>query len=186
MTKDLSKGSYYANPQYDHPVDDEALIAKYSPFIHPNIWPTDDLPELEAAFKELGQIIVNVGILVAKACDRYVHSKCSTYPSTKMQDIITNSLCCKGRLLHFFPKQEETAGAVTGEEEDEKGTNVDDFSSWCGWHNDHSSLTGLTPAMYMDENGNVVPNNDPTAGLTAAVSVFFSCSLFDRFVCQKS
>jgi hypothetical protein len=157
----LSKGSYYANPQYDRPVDDEALITKYSPFIHPNIWPTEDLPELETAFKELGQIIVDVGILVAKACDRYVHSKCPTYPSTKMEDIITKSLCCKGRLLHFFPKEQEEP--ESGEKREENAT-MDDFSSWCGWHNDHSSLTGLTPAMYIDENGNVVANSDPTAG----------------------
>ncbi len=38
------------------------------------------------------------------------------------------------------------------------------FSSWCGWHNDHGSLTGLTSAMYMDADGNVVENTDPSAG----------------------
>lgn len=27
------------------------------------------------------------------------------------------------------------------------------MSTWCGWHNDHGSLTGLTPAMYLDAEG---------------------------------
>ncbi len=34
---------------------------------------------------------------------------------------------------------------------DEKSSPADsDFASWCGWHNDHGSLTGLTSAMYID------------------------------------
>ena len=36
---------------------------------------------------------------------------------------------------------------------------------YCGWHNDHSSLTGLTKAMYIDENGNEVQVKDPQSGL---------------------
>ncbi|CAN0205739.1 unnamed protein product [Phaeothamnion confervicola] len=35
---DLSKGSFYANPQYDRPVDDEEVIAAYPTFAHPNMW----------------------------------------------------------------------------------------------------------------------------------------------------
>lgn len=34
-----------------------------------------------------------------------------------------------------------------------------------GWHNDHGSLTGLVPAIYMDGNGKQVPSPDPAAGL---------------------
>lgn len=149
---DKSKGSYYNNPQYDRPVDDEDLIAKHAPFIHPNIWPSADLPEFENAFKTLGQIIVSVGKLLAKQCDRYVHARCSGYPQHKLEDVIETSRCCKARLLHYFPNAsvEETAD--------------DSFSSWCGWHNDHGSLTGLTSAMFMDLNGNEIENTDPMAG----------------------
>ncbi len=44
---------------------------------------------------------------------------------------------------------------------------IDDsqFSNWCGWHNDHGSLTGLLPAMYLDGNGNIVNCPDEKAGL---------------------
>ena len=46
----------------------------------------------------------------------------------------------------------------------------DEFSNWCGWHNDHGSLTALCPAMYFQhqDNGSVVQlekSPDPTAGL---------------------
>ena len=53
---DFAKGSFYANPQYDRPVEDEELIKAHAPFIHPNIWPAAHLPELEPAFKALGQV----------------------------------------------------------------------------------------------------------------------------------
>ena len=38
-------------------------------------------------------------------------------------------------------------------------------SSWCGWHNDHGSLTGLTVAMFNDKDGKEVPCPDSKAGL---------------------
>jgi isopenicillin N synthase-like dioxygenase len=40
-----------------------------------------------------------------------------------------------------------------------------DFSDWCGWHNDHGSLTGLVPAIYTNKDDEVVPCPDPEAGL---------------------
>ncbi len=152
---DLSKGSFYANPQYDRPVDDEETINNHAPFVHPNIWPTDDLPELEEAFKCLGQIIVQVGKLVARQCDSFVHSKCASYPENSLENVIEKSLCCKARLLHYFPITTSGTDVMA---------DADDFSSWCGWHNDHGSLTGLTSALFMDSDGNVISNADPTAG----------------------
>ena len=155
---DLSKGSYYANPQYDRPIDDEEIIKSHEPFVHPNIWPTEDLPELEHAFKELGQLIVSVGILVAKQCDAYVQSKCPTYKEKKLTEIIETSKCCKARLLHYFPQSEEESSSNEKNEDNS-------FSSWCGWHNDHGSITGLVSAIYMNENGDIVCNTDSDAGL---------------------
>jgi len=38
------------------------------------------------------------------------------------------------------------------------------MASWCGWHLDHGSLTGLTCAMYMKDNVKV-QNPDPQSGL---------------------
>lgn len=68
-----------------------------------------------------------------------------------------NSLICKARLLHYFP-----TGNLSQEE---KKLSDNDFSSWCGWHNDHGSLTGLLPGMYLDENGQQIQSPDKNAGL---------------------
>lgn len=40
----------------------------------------------------------------------------------------------------------------------------DEFSSWCGWHNDHGSLTGLTSAILLNEEGEIVEEADPESG----------------------
>jgi isopenicillin N synthase-like dioxygenase len=151
---DYAKGSYYANPQYDRPVEDEALIKQFAPFIHPNVWPDKELPQLEPSFKELGQLVVDVGALVGKQCDNFVQDQCPGYENNKLFDIISTSKCCKGRLLHYFAKEAETSSSLD-----------DLFSDWCGWHNDHGSLTGLIPAMYLDRDGNEISNPDPNAGL---------------------
>ncbi|CAB1097282.1 unnamed protein product [Ectocarpus sp. CCAP 1310/34] len=71
---------------------------------------------------------------------------------------------------------EGVAGAVTsgggggggGGDDDVSGSGGDDdraFSDWCGWHNDHSALTGLVPAMFLDSEGREVANEDPRCGL---------------------
>ena len=73
-----------------------------------------------------------------------------------------SSKCCKARLLHYFPRSIEDISEST----DTTNNNEEDtFSSWCGWHNDHGSLTGLVSAMYLDEDGNAVTNSDSNAGL---------------------
>jgi len=69
-----------------------------------------------------------------------------------------HSLCCKGRLLHYFPIENDQLI-------DQKDKDIFDFSDWCGWHNDHGSLTGLVPAMFLDCDGKGVECPDPTAGL---------------------
>lgn len=149
------------------------------------------------AFKALGCLVVHVGSLLAHQCDAYVHKMEPTYTPGKLHKIITESKCCKARLLHYFA-MERSAGdiaiphppldqvACTGErvatsdhvhvcprvvgldgaEAKESAEDQDSlFSDWCGWHNDHGSLTGLVPAMYIDANGQEIDCPDPNAGL---------------------
>ena len=73
----------------------------------------------------------------------------------------TLTIWSQARLLHYFSRTPEEVAASVAEAE----ANDDEFSSWCGWHNDHGSLTGLVSAMFLDENGQVVENKDPQAGL---------------------
>lgn len=61
---------------------------------------------------------------------------------------------CKTRLLHYFPT-----------EKTKHGSSSESFSDWCSWHNDHGSLTGLVPAIYLDQDGTPVPCPDDQAGL---------------------
>lgn len=152
----LVQGSYYANPLYDQPFSDAALVEKFPSFCAPNLWPTADLPELEPAFKALGRLICETGFLLAQHCDKYAKSVNPSYEDGRLHRIISQSRTAKARLLHYFPMTVEAAASAGG---------VDVDGSWCGWHNDHGSLTGLCSAMYFNEKGEEIANPDPNSGL---------------------
>lgn len=62
-----------------------------------------------------------------------------------LQTAIEKSINCKARLLHYFPmKKEDILPTPDGRQD-----------SWCGLHVDHSLLTGLTSAMYIDESNDL-------------------------------
>ena len=156
-------------------------------FCRPNVWPTAALPALEPALKNLGALICSVGLLLARHCDAYVARRASDPGAARMERTIAESRCvgcdarfihvelveieqplrrctknacmhrrcCKSRLLHYFPRTYAGAGKCDS----------GDYSSWCGWHLDHGSLTGLTCASFYDSAGNEVPSPDDTAGL---------------------
>ena len=75
------------------------------------------------------------------------------------------SKCCKARLLHYFATDETNDSSNTDSVDEGKSVDDTQFSNWCGWHNDHGSLTGLVPAMYHDKDGNIVQCPDEEAGL---------------------
>ncbi|GFR46408.1 hypothetical protein Agub_g7990 [Astrephomene gubernaculifera] len=134
-----------------------------------NVWPTEELPELEEAFKQLGRLVCAAGCLLAVHCDRYVSSRLGTPPG-EVAGVLHRSLNPKARLLHYFPvsEEEQTAAQPTSAPPAAEGgalAPVSHEEPWCGWHSDHGSLTGLTAAMYIDSAGNEVPCPDPTAGL---------------------
>lgn len=147
---DVLKGSFYANPLLDKPTCSEELMQRYPSYCRPNLWPTTYLPELEQAFKDLGKLIIDVGLLLSYHCDKYVSLKDPHNDRGSLQEILQSSLCHKGRLLHYFASSER----CTSEK----------ISSWCGWHTDHGSLTGLTCAMYMKDSNEIVCP-DTNAGL---------------------
>lgn len=151
---DMAKGSFYANPQYDEPTKDKALIKQFPSYCSPNVWPEQELPHFKPCFKALGSLIVEVGLKLAKHCDLYVSSKSPDYEWGRLNRIIATSLTAKGRLLHYFPLNEEQALSAQSND-----------ASWCGWHNDHGALTGLTSSMYINKEGEIVDNPDPSAGL---------------------
>ena len=142
---DVSKGSFYANPETNHPLSREGSF-------HSNVWPTHALPELEPAFKDLGATMIKAGSLLARHIDMFVAHKLRSYTEGTLFNIITKEFSNIGRLLHYFPKQGGKAA-----------------DTWCGWHNDHGALTGLTSSLYLHEaTGAEVPSSQastPGSGL---------------------
>nr|XP_027070807.1 uncharacterized protein LOC113695836 isoform X3 [Coffea arabica] len=134
---DTLKGSFYANPVLDKPTSDPALIQRYPSYCGANIWPRSALPELEPAFKPLGKLILEVGMLLAYHCDLYAFQGMKMLEDDGLEQILRRSRCHKGRLLYYFPAKHSSC-SQDGES----------MSSWCGWHTDHGSLTGLTRAMF--------------------------------------
>ena len=62
--------------------------------------------------------------------------------------------------MHYYPA-DEVEELMAGDQQEDYGgpegmAEDNDFSDWCGWHNDHGSLTGLVPAMYMNREGKEV------------------------------
>ena len=96
---DTHKGSFYANPLRDEVTNDAALLARFPGYCRPNVWPRRELPELEGAFKELGALIIEVGLLLAQRCDAYVAAAGAAAAAAaapgRLHDVIARSPCPK-------------------------------------------------------------------------------------------
>ncbi|XP_072968420.1 uncharacterized protein [Typha angustifolia] len=150
---DTLKGSFYANPILDTPTTDVALMLRYPSYCRPNKWPTTSLPELEEAFRALGNLMFEVGLMLAHHCDQYVLKGERMHENERLEQILKRSRCHKGRLLYYFPTQPSESRKDTGS-----------LSSWCGWHTDYGSLTGLTCGLFT-RNSVKIPCPDDAAGL---------------------
>jgi isopenicillin N synthase-like dioxygenase len=112
-----------------------------------NVWPVEEvLPGFVVAFQDLCTLIIQVAALVARQCDRYAKAKIEGYRPGYLEHVVKTSHCSKARLLHYFaPPKDSVSGKVPTKEEDD----------WCATHVDHGCLTGLTSAMFVDEDMNV-------------------------------
>lgn len=127
---DLAKGSFYANPIYDDPADgDDVVREKYAFGAHGNVWPSE-LPELEATFKAAGRLLYEAAKPIVRQLDLLVESRHPGHGTQIYDSTFTNSRMTAGRLLHYYSGDEK---------------------SWCGWHNDNSCITGLLPALFLNE-----------------------------------
>ena len=75
--------------------------------------------------------------------DLYVKAREPKYETGKLERILKQSRKATARLLHYFPVEQLKI--------DKKDM------QWCGWHNDHGTLTGLVSAMYIDRDGKELP-----------------------------
>ncbi|KAF2201626.1 Clavaminate synthase-like protein [Delitschia confertaspora ATCC 74209] len=145
---DTLKGSYYVNcaPAFEDADLQKTLAEKYpsfSEYTAPNVWPAHVLlPGFEECFRDLCNLIIEVAVLVARACDKYAEANIEDYQKGYLEHIVKTSVSTKARLLHYFPSppSEGESAQVNGDEDD-----------WCATHLDHGCLTGLTSAMFVDE-----------------------------------
>uniref|UniRef100_A0A0W0FAK2 Clavaminate synthase-like protein n=1 Tax=Moniliophthora roreri TaxID=221103 RepID=A0A0W0FAK2_MONRR len=158
---DTLKGSYYGNPIVDVPSVSAEDRAAYPEYYGANIWPAPDekgVEGFEEAFKNLGRLIFRIGCELVVACQPFALSQLSD-TSVSLPKLIGGSQTSKARLLHYFP-----ASADSLPKEDEP------IDSWCGFHLDHSILTGLCSAIYLSKNEGqpeptVIPSPSPQSGL---------------------
>ncbi|RJE19763.1 hypothetical protein PHISCL_07900 [Aspergillus sclerotialis] len=176
---DTLKGSYYVNcafyqdpelqgapptpsssgsgSQNGHPAD----LIEYTA---PNIWPpADKLPSFRGSVEDLCRLIIDTAGLVARACDRFAEANIDGYEPGYLEKVVKGSFTTKARLLHYFPSPAAPAGDASGSagggEKEDDGQGEDD---WCATHVDHSCLTGLTSAMFVDESSSLSPSPDST------------------------
>ena len=124
--------------------------------------------EMRDAFMGLGSLIVSTGFMLSDTMDSYVtnvRSHTNYEKKTLSQAIQTRHP--KARLLYYFSENEyqeimNQDGDNTHDQTSEKKQNNEEIGqeaensanetdtetaeredSWCGWHNDHSALTGL-------------------------------------------
>ncbi|KAK9312258.1 hypothetical protein V1522DRAFT_421711 [Lipomyces starkeyi] len=158
---DTLKGSYYVNCSfYVDPTLESAVVEKgefdvddIRGYVAGNMWPPEEtLSGFQRCLKELCTFVIDTASLVAKACDRYCLANIKNYTPGYLEHIVSTSTTTKARLLHYFPP-----------------TSSYSKDNWCGEHVDHSCLTGLTSAMYIDEVNNPTQeldkSPDPDAGL---------------------
>lgn len=147
---DTLKGSYYVNCAfYQDPYLQDASDGSYKDFpdyTAPNVWPPERLlPGFRTTFEELCTLIIDTGVLVAKACDRYALANIEGYEMGYLERVVRTSTTTKARLLHYFPPK------VPNDTENETSEEDANNDSWCATHIDHGCLTGLTSALYIDE-----------------------------------
>ena len=180
---DQGKGSYYVNcgfynrntiteaeppPGSGRDDDGEKEWKGFEEYTAPNIWPDEeDIPGFRASAEELIRLIIDVAVLVARACDRYAVEAVQGYEERYLERVVKTSTTTKARLLHYFPAEEKEAAGTNGDVGGPScGDNSDrkdiDEDNWCATHLDHGCLTGLTSAMFVDESTTSLHNPDPS------------------------
>ncbi|GFZ46178.1 hypothetical protein JCM24511_04425 [Saitozyma sp. JCM 24511] len=165
---DTQKGSFYANPLIDEPEVTSEQRAAHPEYYAGNVWPRDlpEMQEYEHAFKALGKLIYDVGIALANACAPFVTPSLSQ--STSIASLISGSKSNKARLLHYYPES-ASSSMDAAEAASERVAN----DALCGTHLDHSLLTGLCSAMYLDQpEGSAQPTIVPPPTTTAGLYIY--------------
>lgn len=126
-----------------------------------NFWPSDpSCKGVEPFFKSIGRYVNDIGLHVARHCDKFVRDKLGTkHQFSSLEESLRTSKVVKGRLLNYFPPDSNTEPiALASDMKDEL---------WCGYHNDHGTLTGLLAGQFYTANDQkpLATTPDSRAGL---------------------
>lgn len=171
---DTYKGSYYINcafykdPNLQGVRDGAEKFPGFDEYTAENVWPSDeDVKGFKNDAEAFINLIIDTAVLVARACDRFAEQEIEEYQNGYLEQMVKNSETTKARLLHYFPSndlkdsdatltngaghdQAMTNGHATTVQKDAATPAAED--DWCATHLDHGCLTGLTSAMFLDEN----------------------------------
>jgi isopenicillin N synthase-like dioxygenase len=147
---DTAKASFYFNPIIDIPGAPEDR-EKYPVSYPTNRWPTKSLPALEPAAKRLGCLMKDVAVCLSKHIDSYALSRNKHYQPETLYKTMVDTEKVKGRLLYYYPLQQQDASSPAAED------------SWIGWHNDSGFLTALAGDMYMTPSGTILEDSTSSA-----------------------
>jgi len=189
---DTYKGSYYINcafykdPRLQGVRNGAEKFPGFEEYTAENVWPNDnDVKDFKSDAEALIRLIIDTAVLVARACDQFAEQKIDGYRKGYLERMVQDSETTKARLLHYFPSnsretadgtalngaghdQPKTTGHTNGDRVDAAAPPAED--DWCATHLDHGCLTGLTSAMFLDENSSSplseLPSSpSPTSGL---------------------
>lgn len=139
---DTAKGSYYANPVIDS-FSDNKLSENYPELYSDNIWPTEELPNFEKAFKSTSSILISIGQRISQLLDSYLYKKTNGKHSLNtFYNLISQSQTYKGRLLHYFP--------ISDKNQLYNNDISEPCDNFCGWHVDHGCLTILLSPLFLN------------------------------------
>ena len=138
-------------------------VRKAYPYTNCNRWPSE-VPQLEQAFKRMGRLVYDVAKPIIQRLDALIAAERPGHGS-RLYDASfePGSRLAVGRLLHYYGIQQTVDEVGNTASADSSGNVQSD--SWCGWHNDNSTITGLVPALWLDEENGAPVSAPPGAGL---------------------
>ena len=156
---DTMKGSYYVDCQSFY-LENPVVPAPGEPATRgagTNLWPSETaMPGFRATFEELCTLLIDIGVLVARAIDLYASKHISHYQDGYLEHVVRTSHTPKARLLHYFPPT-EAPDSTSSPSPKSPNTSDSEDDSWCATHLDDGCLTALTSALYIDESNPLPP-----------------------------
>jgi hypothetical protein len=130
----------------------------------PNLWPPEALlPGFRETFEELCTITIDIGALVARACDQYASKYVQDYEPGYLEHMVKTSSTTKARLLHYFPPEPSSTPSSSplsspSDLSNMEKSEIDDNSdSWCASHLDDGCLTAQLPLCHFSLHPQTLP-----------------------------